>query len=257
MVPFINHACIFWIFKNVCYFIHLLLIYISRKIQAQQIQPEDEDDDVLCEKQRVLSGDAKDDVLLLENLTKVSDHLKICDRLWENPAKVIFFRCQCLCVLLIYITCRRFCAKDITVSQIFCYAPWYYDGAFYSGRMCFLVWFRFLNINYFAFRFIRRRKATTRLSIICALVSLRVSVLVSLVWTELARPPHSRCWPEIHRLMREVPQWLDTGNENHYNLFAIWRKDDLMIFNRYYVRWLSVAEKNHWASTVGEYLLPF
>jgi hypothetical protein len=28
------------------------------------------------------------------------------DRLWENPAKVIFFRCQCLCVLSIYITCR-------------------------------------------------------------------------------------------------------------------------------------------------------
>jgi hypothetical protein len=39
-----------------------------------------------------------------------------------NPAKVIFFRCQCLCVLLIYITCRIFCAKGITVtvSQIFC-----------------------------------------------------------------------------------------------------------------------------------------
>jgi hypothetical protein len=44
----------------------------------------------------------------------------ICDRLWEIPAKVILFRCQCLCVLLIYITCRIFCAKGITVSQIFC-----------------------------------------------------------------------------------------------------------------------------------------
>jgi hypothetical protein len=44
-----------------------------------------------------------------------------CDRLLENPAKVIVFRCQCLIgVLLIYITCRIFCAKGITVSQICC-----------------------------------------------------------------------------------------------------------------------------------------
>jgi hypothetical protein len=42
-----------------------------------------------------------------------------CDHLWENPAKVIFFRCQCLCVLLIYIMCRIFCAKDITVFITF------------------------------------------------------------------------------------------------------------------------------------------
>jgi hypothetical protein len=41
----------------------------------------------------------------------------ICDHLWENPAKVIFFRCQ---YLLIYIMCRIFCAKGITVSQIVC-----------------------------------------------------------------------------------------------------------------------------------------
>jgi hypothetical protein len=41
----------------------------------------------------------------------------ICDRLWDDAAKV---RCQCLCVLLIYITCRIFCAKGITVSQICC-----------------------------------------------------------------------------------------------------------------------------------------
>jgi hypothetical protein len=45
---------------------------------------------------------------------------------WENVTVYrktqpkLFFRCQCLCVLLIYITCRIFCAKGITVSQIFC-----------------------------------------------------------------------------------------------------------------------------------------
>jgi hypothetical protein len=28
--------------------------------------------------------------------------LIICDRLWENLAKVIFFRCQCLCFINLY-----------------------------------------------------------------------------------------------------------------------------------------------------------
>jgi hypothetical protein len=36
------------------------------------------------------------------------------------PIQCYFFRCQCLCVLLIYITCRIFCANGITLSQIFC-----------------------------------------------------------------------------------------------------------------------------------------
>jgi nesprin-1 len=39
--------------------------------------------------------------------------VRICD-----PANVIFFRCQCLCGLLFYITCRIFCAKGITVQCI-------------------------------------------------------------------------------------------------------------------------------------------
>jgi hypothetical protein len=41
--------------------------------------------------------------------------LEICD-----PAKVIFSPDVIVDVLLIYITCRIFCAKGITVSQIFC-----------------------------------------------------------------------------------------------------------------------------------------
>jgi hypothetical protein len=44
-----------------------------------------------------------------------------CDHLRENPANVIFSDVNVyLCVLLIYVTCRIFCAKGITVSQIFC-----------------------------------------------------------------------------------------------------------------------------------------
>ncbi|XP_064626259.1 phospholipid-transporting ATPase ABCA1-like isoform X3 [Lineus longissimus] len=42
-----------------------------RKIQARQQPTADQDDDVLHEKERVLSGAAKGDTLLLENLTKV------------------------------------------------------------------------------------------------------------------------------------------------------------------------------------------
>jgi hypothetical protein len=49
---------------------------------------------------------------------KLNNH---CWHVMWQPKSVIFFRCQYLCVLLIYITCRIFCAKGITVSQIFCY----------------------------------------------------------------------------------------------------------------------------------------
>jgi hypothetical protein len=34
--------------------------------------------------------------------------------LYEKTQLKSFFRCQCLCVLLIYITCRIFCAKGIS-----------------------------------------------------------------------------------------------------------------------------------------------
>jgi hypothetical protein len=40
-------------------------------------------------------------VCMCAKVVKVRIFLKvICDHLWENPAKVIFFRCQHLCVLL-------------------------------------------------------------------------------------------------------------------------------------------------------------
>jgi hypothetical protein len=43
---------------------------------------------------------------------------RICDRLWENPAKVIFFRCQCLCVLLIYHMQNILCKGHHSISNI-------------------------------------------------------------------------------------------------------------------------------------------
>jgi hypothetical protein len=62
----------------------------------------------------------------------------VCDRPLENPAKVIFSDVNSY-VLLMYITCRIFCAKGITVSQIFlCVITFCNVGLSTVGKLGFL-----------------------------------------------------------------------------------------------------------------------
>ena len=64
-----------------------------------------EDDDVSLERQRVMTGEARDDLLVLYNLKKVSQLLLWSYQTCDNPVKV-----QHINKLLIQIHIWRFCS---------------------------------------------------------------------------------------------------------------------------------------------------
>ena len=71
---------------NSCFDLFVLTLSSLRLIKSTHTPLAHEDDDVVRERHRVLSGGAQDDVVRVENLTKVRVGLRMC---WRQTARTL------------------------------------------------------------------------------------------------------------------------------------------------------------------------
>jgi hypothetical protein len=116
--PQFRCTCSVWFVTNIQWIIMAIIVFISCYFNRE--------DRELCRECIFININ----VWISRNEASFCDRFSLkCDHRWENPASNFFQMSMFIrvmapygpfCVLLIYITCRIFCAKGITVSQIFC-----------------------------------------------------------------------------------------------------------------------------------------